>query len=206
MSSKLIAAAAAFGLLALAAPASAETAAKTEIKPPAGMQRFAGTVKTISADTIVVSGAAGDTSLKITPDTKVMVVKKTTSDQIKAGSYLGTTNVTTPEGGRSTEVHMMPSGPGVHYTMDEKTSTMMTNGTVGKVAKTAKGDEFDVAYGGGTRHVIVPPDAMVTTGTYTPIETLKPGYAVTAIARPAADGGLMAAYISTGVDGTAPPR
>ena len=61
-----------------------------------------------------------------------------TVSEIKPGGYLGTANVTSPAGGKATEVHLMDNGPNVHFAMDADKGLMMTNGHVKSVQTTAK--------------------------------------------------------------------
>ena len=67
-------------------------------------------------------------------------------------------------------------------------NTTMTNATVTAVTKGAGGRELDVAYPGGTRRIIVPPDVQVIG--YTPVDRdqVKPGVTISAAAIKGEDG------------------
>jgi hypothetical protein len=122
-----------------------------------------GSVKSISEGHVVITTKSGDVDLLLTPQTRVAARQTASPDDIKVGDYLGTGNVTTPEGGVATEVHLMATGPNVANTPMAQPNQVMTNGHVKAVKTTAKGKEMDVDYGGAeTRHVIVAANTPVT--------------------------------------------
>lgn len=169
--------------LALAGAAHAQTTAPQPVMP----QRIAGTVKSLSSDQLVLGTDKGEVRLPITPQTRVLASETASATEIAPGSYLGTANVTTADGGEATEVHLMASGPNVHTPMDDA-GMMMTNGRVKSVTTTSRGREMDIDYGAGSRHVVVPAQAPVTRMVASDLASLKTGTAVTAIVRPDADG------------------
>ena len=184
MSIRLPLAAAAVLELAAAHPASAQTAAAKTVS---------GTVKSVSADHVVIATATGDVDLAVTPQTRVLAREKASAEEIKAGAYLGTANVTTADGGVANEVHLMASGPNVANTAMGAPNLVMTNGHVKSVKTTPKGQEMDVDYGGAeTRHVIVPANTPVTR---LAAATLTPGASVTARTATDAGGKLAATFI-----------
>ncbi|HEV2532667.1 hypothetical protein [Phenylobacterium sp.] len=162
----------------------------------APQQRLAGTVKSLAAGHLVITGATGDVDLVLAPTTRIVLLKAASSSEIKPGAYLGTANVTTEEGGRATEVHLADNGPNVHSVMNAGTGLMMTNGHVKSVATTGKGQEMDVDYGTGARHVVVPPNTPVTRMNPADVTALKPGTSVTAAAQTATDGKLVAVFVA----------
>jgi|GEM_PF-6214251 len=122
-----------------------------------------GSVKSMSEGHVVIATTSGDVDLLLTPQTRVAARQTASPDDIKVGDYLGTGNVTTPEGGVATEVHLMATGPNVANTPMAQPNQVMTNGHVKAVQNTAKGKEMDVDYGGAeTRHVIVAANTPVT--------------------------------------------
>jgi len=178
-----------FGLFT--APASAQTA-----NPPAFVGApVTGTVKAVNSDRVVLSTAKGDVDVPLTPETRVLTREEAAASEIKPGGYVGTANVTNAAGGTATEVHMMDNGPNVHFPMNEAPGLMMTNGHVKSVQITPKGQEMDVDYGAGIRHVVVPPATPVTRMIASDVASLRIGEAVTARFRAAADGKSTAAYI-----------
>ena len=147
-------------------------------QPPAMGQRLAGVVKSVDASHLVITTATGEMDIALAAKTRVLMRKAAKADEIKAGSYLGTSNQNTPDGGKATEVHLMESTPNVHYAMNDK-GLMMTNGRVKSVAKTAKGEEMEVDYGGATtRHVVVTDETSMTRMVDVGVAGLKPGLEV----------------------------
>jgi hypothetical protein len=183
-------------LVRLALAASLALAAGTAYAQPQTMpaQRISGTVKSVASGHLVVTTDKGDVDLVLPPQTPVMGREPAAATDIKAGSYLGTANQTIPEGGRATEVHMMDNGPNVNSPMNQP-GLIMTNGHVKSVQNTAKGQEMDVDYGEGTRHVIVPANTPVSRMVDKGPSALKPGTRVSVIPTPGADGKLTARYI-----------
>src|SRR5262249_18510570 len=118
---------------------------------------------------------------------------------IKAGSYLGTSNQNNADAsqGTATEVHLMDNGPNVHYAMNQN-GLMMTNGHVKDVKTTDKGQEMDIDYGQGTtRHVVVTKETSMTRMVDVGVAGLKPGTKVSALTGAAKDGGMAPATFIT---------
>ena len=160
--------------------------------------RVAGTVKSVTANNLILATANGDVTLTITARTRVLVRKPAVASDIKPGAYLGTSNQdgTEPSTGAATEVHIMDNGPNVNYPMNNSGLTM-TNGHVKSVTTTAKGEEMDVDYGQATpRHVVVSKDTNITTMVDVGVEDLKPGIAVSAMTITGVDGKQSASFIS----------
>jgi hypothetical protein len=187
--------------LALALPALAQ--------PPAA-ERVRGQVVSVSADTLVVKGRDGKTqSIALSPSWGVTLVKPVDVSAIQPGSFIGTTEVEKPDGtGRSLEVHVFPPGVKMgegHYDWDLKPNSKMTNGTVGKVTAGHKGQELDITYPTGARHVTVPKNVPVVQMGPGDRTMIKPGAHVFIIAGKKPDGGLITNMMVTGVNGVAPP-
>ncbi len=72
----------------------------------------------------------------------------------------------------------------------------MTNATVTKVAQTAAGLELDVAYPGGTRHLIVPKELPIIASIPVDPSDLRVGAAVVVNTARTPAGGLNATRIS----------
>jgi hypothetical protein len=158
-------------------------------------ERVTGTVKSVASGHVVLSTDKGEVDVVVTPQTRVLNREPASASEIKAGGYLGTANVTGPDGGTATEVHLMDNGPNVHSVMNADTGLMMTNGHVKSVQTTSNGEEMDVDYGSGLRHVVVPANTPVTRMIASDIASLKVGASVTAALRPGVDGKLTAAFI-----------
>jgi hypothetical protein len=187
--------------LAFALPASAQ--------PPVP-ERVRGQVTAITADTLTLKDRDGKTqSVALSPSWGVTLVTPIAVSAIQPGSFIGTTEVERPDGtGRSLEVHVFPPGVKMgegHYDWDLKPNSKMTNGTVGKVTAGHKGQELDITYPTGQRHVVVPnkvPVVQMGPGDRT---LIKAGAHVFIIAAKKPDGGLITNMVVTGVNGAAPP-
>lgn len=164
-----------FALVVLAA------AAASAQQAPRGV-RVAGTVKSVAAADVILATPKGNVDIAITPQTRVLVRQPAATDDIKRGTYLGTSNQngTDPGSGTAKEIHMMDKGPNVNFAMN-KSGLMMTNGTVKSVTHTANGDEIDIDYGQAqTRHVIVNKHTVMTRMVDLGVAGLKPGLQVSA--------------------------
>jgi len=173
-------------LVLMAGPALAQPAPM--MAPPVN-----GVVKSVAAGHVVLTTATGDVDLALDPKVRVMRREPASTSEIKPGAYLGTANLTAPDGvsNTATEVHLMADGPNVHRAMSPEANPalMMTNGRVKSVVQTAKGHEMDVDYGGATtRHVVVAKGAEMTFMREVGVAALQPGVAVQARTAPGADG------------------
>lgn len=172
--------------------------------------RARGIVETVTADSLTVRDSQGTaTQMQLAPDWRVSVVAPISVDAIQPGSFIGTTNVVQPDGsGRSVEVHVFPPGvkPGEgDRVMDEATGTNMTNGTVGQVVRAAGGSELDIAYPGGQRHIMVPPDVPIMSMKPGGRDLVKPGTPVVVVTAVGADGARVARFVMVGTNGATPP-
>ena len=164
-----------FALVVLAAAAAVAQPA------PQGV-RITGTVRSVAAGDVILATPKGNVDIAITSQTRVLVRRPAATDEIKPGTYLGTSNQSSTEVGTGTakEIHMMDKGPDVNFAMN-KSGLMMTNGHVKSVTQTAKGEEIDVDYGKAqTRHVIVSKDTVMTRMVDLGAAGLKPGLEVSA--------------------------
>jgi hypothetical protein len=191
----------AMGVAALALPALAQ--------PPAP-ERVRGEVLSLTAGALTIKDRAGKTeAIALTPSWAVTLVTPVAVSAIQPGSFIGTTEVERPDGtGRSLEVHVFPPGVKMgegHYDWDLKPNSKMTNGTVGKVTAGHKGQELDITYPAGQRHVVVPRNVPVVQMGPGDRTLIKPGAHVFIIAGRSASGGLVANMVVTGVAGAAPP-
>jgi len=187
--------------VALAIPALAQTPTP---------ERVRGQVISITADTLTLKGRDGKAeSIALSPSWGVTLVTPVDVSAIQPGSFIGTTEVEKPDGtGRSLEVHVFPPGVKMgegHYDWDLKPNSKMTNGTVGKVTAGHKGQELDITYPTGSRHVVVPKKVPVVQMGPGDRAMIKPGAKVFIIAGRAPSGGLITNMVVTGVGGAAPP-
>ena len=174
--------------LTLTAAAMALTASVAAAQAPANPP-LTGTIKALSQGSATVTTATGDVMIMLTPQTRVTTRVPVAADEIKPGSYLGTANLNTGEGGVANEVHLGPNGNNVPNTPMGPPNLVMTNGHVTAVKTTAAGKEMEVDYGGAqTRKIVVPATAPVT---QTVPAELKVGASVTV--RGAMADGMMTA-------------
>ncbi|MEI6438628.1 MAG: hypothetical protein WCO83_00360 [Alphaproteobacteria bacterium] len=176
---------------------------------PAAPQIIRGAVTAASADALTIKGKDGKPiTVTMVKGWTVALMKPITVDAIQPGSFIGTSEMPQADGnGKSLEVHVFPPGVKMgegHYDWNLKKGSMMTNGTVGKVVKGKNGQELDVAYSYGTRHIVVPKKVPIVQITAGDRSMIKPGAKVFLIAQSTATG-LISNSVSTGEGGKAPP-
>ncbi|MDO8377697.1 hypothetical protein [Phenylobacterium sp.] len=191
--------------LAQPSPAIVRQAPATRIAP----QIVRGVVKVAKVDALVLKTREGkEVTVNLAPTWTVSVMKPITVAAIQPGSFIGTAEMPQKDGrGKSLEVHIFPPGVKMgegHYAWDLKKGSMMTNGTVGKVVASKNGQELDVTYSYGTRHIVVPKNVPIVQITPGERAMIKPGVSVFLVAQPSAKG-LTTNAISTGEKGKAPP-
>jgi hypothetical protein len=164
--------------------------------------RITGTVKSVTADKLVLTTAKGDVAIAITTQTRVLVSRPASARDIKPGAYLGTANQNgAADTGTATEIHLANDGPNVNCPMNDSGLTM-TNGHVKRVHRTSSGEELDIDYGKSTtRHVVVPAQTPVTRMVTVGKDALKTNVSVNAMTTTGADGSPVATFILLG-----PPR
>jgi hypothetical protein len=185
-------------------------AVATAVFAQAPADHIRGRVKSLTGDTLLVQEKSGKpVAIKLSEHWSVVVVVPVDPSAIIPGSFIGTSEVDKPDGtGRSLEVHVFPPGVKIgegHYPWDKKPHSMMTNGTVGKVVASAKGRSLDVAYPGGEKHILVPPNVPIVQITPGKRELVAPGAKVFIIPTKLADGTLGADTLVVGSNGAAPP-
>ena len=215
-----------FGLVATALSLTA-TETSAQVTP----RRILGKIVEVKADNVVLEAQGARIPIQLQPGWTFMISSKTSLAAIKPGSFIGTTNVDIPGGGRATEVHIFPPGVKIgegQRVMDAGTSTRMTNATVKsatrmtnatvqsttrmtnagvkQVSKAKGGTIIELAFPGGTRRVVVPADALITELRPAPKSLFKPGTILAVSALPDAQGKLSTRYVTTGPNGTAPAR
>lgn len=166
----------------------------------------------VAADgaTLTVKADDGATlALVLGEKSRVSGVAPAKIDDIKAGSYIGTAAVP-GSGGALVALEVLvfpPQMKGVgegHRPYDLKPQSTMTNATVAEVLEGAKGRTLKVAYKGGEKSVLVPPDAPIVTIVRAGRDKLTPGTKIFAVGRKAGDGRYEVVRLSVGV-GIDPP-
>ena len=196
-------------VVALLAIFAGPVTAQTPATPQLPAEHIRGKVKTLDAERLVVATREGRTAIvALTKDWVVVLMKPVDASAIKPGSFIGATEVETPGGGESLEIHILPPGARIgegRYPWDLKPGTTMTCGVVLHAVAGPKGRELDVEYPGGTRHIFVSPAAPVVETVPGDRLLLKPGASVFIAPMRTPDGGWAATRILVGEKGEAPP-
>ena len=173
--------------------------------------RVRGTIEAVDGDVLSVKSRSGeDVKLRMTGDMRVVGIAKISLDDIKVGSFIGTTTVPGPDGGNNAvEVHVFPedmrgTGEGSRP-FDLRPNSTMTNATVAESVAGNDGHILLVKYKDGEKKVVVLPDTPVVT--YVPAEKseLKAGAKIIAFFKKLPDGSYEANRISVGLNGLTPP-
>jgi hypothetical protein len=178
---------------------------------PPTPSRVRGTIEAVDGDVIAVKSRSGeDFKLHMASDMRLVGIAKISLDDIKVGSFIGTTTVPGPDGGNSAiEVHVFPenmrgTGEGSRP-FDLRPNSTMTNATVAETVAGNDGHTLLVKYKDGEKKVVVPPDTPVVT--YVPADKseLKAGAKVIAFFKKLPDGSFEANRISVGLNVLTPP-
>jgi len=173
--------------------------------------RVRGEIEAVDGDMLTVKSRSGeDFKLHMTSDIKVVGITKISLNDIKVGSFIGTTTVPGPEGmPTALEVHVFPenmrgTGEGSRP-FDLKPNSTMTNATVSESVVGNDGHTILVKYKDGEKKVLVTPETPVVT--YVPADKsdLKPGAKVIASMKQLPDGSFETNRVNVGRDGLTPP-
>ncbi len=187
------------GLAVLNALASTGPALAQPATAPPAFVRYAGVVTAVADDSITIKDKDGATAVvPLIRTWTVVATHPVDIEAIKPGSFVATANTNIDAAtGKSIELRVFEPGNkgGEGSRPMAQPNTTMTNATVTAVTKGAAGRELDVAYPGGTRHIIVPPDVVVIG--YTPVDRdrVKPGVTVSAAALKGDDGVVRVARL-----------
>ena len=173
--------------------------------------RVRGTIEAVDGDVLSVKSRSGeDVKLYMTGDMRVVGIAKISLDDIKVGSFIGTTTVPGPDGGNNAlEVHVFPeemrgTGEGSRP-YDLKPNSTMTNATVAESVVGNDGHTLTIKYKDGEKKVVVGPDTPVVTYVPAGKPDLKPGAKVIAFMKKLPDGSFETNRVSVGRDGLTPP-
>jgi len=173
--------------------------------------RVRGEIEAVDGDMLTVKSRSGeDFKLHMTSDIKVVGITKISLNDIKVGSFIGTTTVPGPEGmPTALEVHVFPenmrgTGEGSRP-FDLRPNSTMTNATVSESVVGNDGHTILVKYKDGEKKVLVTPETPVVT--YVPADKsdLKPGAKVIASMKQLPDGSFETNRVNVGRDGLTPP-
>ena len=178
---------------------------------PPTPSRVRGTIEGVDGGVLLVKSRDGeDFKLHMAGDMRVVGIAKISLDEIKVGSFIGTTTVPGPDGGNNAiEVHVFPenmrgTGEGSRP-FDLRPNSTMTNATVAERVVNNDGHTLTIKYKDGEKKVVVSADTPVVT--YVPADKseLKAGAKVIAFIKKLPDGSFEANRVSVGRDGLTPP-
>jgi hypothetical protein len=196
-------------LIALAMVAASALSALAQKAPVPS--RVRGEIEAVDGDVLTVKSRSGeDFRLHMTSDIRVVGITKISLEDIKVGSFIGTTTVPGADGmPTALEVHVFPesmrgTGEGSRP-FDLKPNSTMTNATVSESVVGNDGHTILVKYKDGEKKVLVTPQTAVVT--YVPADKseLKPGAKVIAFMKQLPDGSFETSRVSVGRDGLTPP-
>ena len=172
--------------------------------------RLRGTIESVAGDQLQLTlRNKKEANVTLPQDLRVTWLLTAPIDNIQPGSYVGTAAIAQPDGTlKAMEVQVFPPsmrgvGEGTHP-WDMGADSSMTNGTVGSLVK-ANGRTITITYKGGEKRVLVPDDVPIVTYQPTDRTALTKGAHVLINGTRAADGSVVANYISVGKDGLVPP-
>ena len=173
--------------------------------------RVRGTVASLDGSALHVTANGGqDITIALSPAFSVTALVPAKLSDVQPGSFIGIAADTQTDGTLvAKEVHIFPesmrgAGEG-HRGFDLGPKSTMTNGTVGQEVKGTAGNTLSVAYKGGEKSIVVPPDAPVVMFTPGDKAMLVPGAHVIVQTQAAAGGTLTAERVTVGKDGLVPP-
>jgi len=178
---------------------------------PPTPSRVRGTIEGVDGGVLLVKSRDGeDFKLHMAGDMRVVGIARISLDEIKVGSFIGTTTVPGPDGGNNAiEVHVFPenmrgTGEGSRP-FDLRPNSTMTNATVAERVVNNDGHTLTIKYKDGEKKVVVSADTPVVT--YVPADKseLKAGAKVIAFIKKLPDGSFEANRVSVGRDGLTPP-
>jgi len=178
---------------------------------PPSPSRVRGTIEGVDGDVLAVKSRSGeDVKLHMTGDMRVVGIAKISLDDIKVGSFIGTTTVPGPDGEqKAVEVHVFPedmrgTGEGSRP-FDLRPNSTMTNATVAQTVAGNDGQTLTIKYKDGEKKVVVSSDTPVVT--YVPADKsdLRAGAKVIAVMKKLPDGTFETNRVSVGRDGLTPP-
>lgn len=182
--------------------------------------RVRGTLESVEGDKLAVDTREGETlDLAVADDTRVMVVRPASLEDIKQGDYVGLTSI--DSGGKRVAISAHIFADDLRGTAEGhvpwdlvKAPNTMTNATVAEVQEVGDQRELTVSYKQGegeqktegNQTIYVPEDlAVVKMEKASDRSVLEEGKTVFLVARDDADGNPTALAVIVGVEGATPP-
>ena len=172
--------------------------------------RIRGTVVSLDGSKLVVRAKDGkDVTVDLKDKYAALAVVKSSMDDIKQGTFIGTATVAQPDGSlRAVEVVVFPEslhgfGEG-HYPWDLGPSSMMTNATIANKVQGVDGDTVTVTYKGGEKKITIPTNVPIVALVPADESEITPGVIVFVPTEKQADGTLLSGAVLFG-KGVVPP-
>jgi hypothetical protein len=172
--------------------------------------RVRGTVVSLDGSTLVVHTKDGkDVTVSLKDKCAALAVVKSSMDEIKEGTFIGTATEPQPDGSlRAVEVVVFPEtlrgfAEG-HYPWDLGPKSMMTNATIAQKVQKVDGETVDVTYKGGEKKIIIPSNIPIVGLVPSEQSDIEPGAHVFVPSEKQADGTLLAGAVLFG-KGVVPP-
>ena len=171
--------------------------------------RVRGTITAVSNDPLSVRTREGKPlELALTEKTSVATAKAIKLSDLKPGAYVGCATMKRADGALvALEVHTIPRRvPEGHRPWDLQRGSMMTNGNIASMVKSAGGEELTLEYKGGSQKIIVPASTPIVTTARADRSYLKPGEYVFLAASVDGSGKATALRVQVSKDGVKPPQ
>ena len=172
--------------------------------------RVRGTVVSLDGSTLVVHTKDGkDVTVSLKDKCAALAVVKSSMDEIKEGTFIGTATEPQPDGSlRAVEVVVFPEtlrgfAEG-HYPWDLGPKSMMTNATIAQKVQKVDGETVDVTYKGGEKKITIPSNIPIVGLVLSEHSDIEPGAHVFVPTEKQADGTLLAGAVLFG-KGVVPP-
>jgi hypothetical protein len=174
--------------------------------------RVRGTIEAVDGAVLSIKARDGsDLKVKMTDNVNVVGLVKATLDDIKPGSFVGSTAMPEQDGTwKAVEVHIFPeamrgTGEG-DRAYDYKPKSTMTNGTVDASVAKVNGSTMTLKYKEGEKKIDVTPETAIVMYVPSNKAELKPGAKIyIAGANKQADGTLETGRVNVGLNGVTPP-
>jgi len=173
--------------------------------------RVRGTVVSLEGPKLVVHAKDGkDVTVGLKDKYAALAVVKSSMEDIKEGTFIGTATVAQPDGSlRAVEVVVFPEslrgfGEG-HYPWDLGPSSMMTNATIANKVQSTDGQTVTVSYKGGEKKITIPANVPIVALVPADKGDIMPGAIVFVPTEKQADGTLLSGAVLFGKDGVVPP-
>jgi len=174
--------------------------------------RVRGTIEAVAGAVLSIKARDGsDLKVKMTDNVNVVGLVKATLDDIKPGSFVGSTAMPEQDGTwKAVEVHIFPeamrgTGEG-DRAYDYKPKSTMTNGTVDASVAKVNGSTMTLKYKEGEKKIDVTPETAIVMYVPSNKAELKPGAKIyIAGANKQADGTLETGRVNVGLNGVTPP-